>query len=161
MQFLCIFTFWGWQTPAYCHLAPHEPAQIEASIRPSHAEEPAVPVHQTKPAIEHAMSRTPLVNPAPRPGPRVTIADDVVLEVLDGGRSALQTCVRRAEDRDPGSVPRRVDFQLEVDATGTVTSARTELEDVRLRVCLTSVARGLRFPSPGRDATASLVFLTR
>ena len=160
MQFLCIFTLWGWETPAYCRLPAHEPAHIEATIRPSQAEAPVMPVHQTRPAVEHALARTPVGDRAPSV-PRVAIADDIVVDVMDVGRSALQMCVRRAEDRDPGSVPRRVDLRLDVDASGTVTSAQVELEDVRLRACLMGVARGLRFPAPGRQASASLVFVTR
>jgi hypothetical protein len=114
------------------------------------------------------ISTTPAQDAAPRvrlvpppPGPRVTIDDGVALQVMESGRAAFSVCVRRAQQRDPSSVPRRIDLVLEVDADGTVTAARADLEDARLAACLSAVSRGLRFPSPGQAATAALAFVAR
>lgn len=93
--------------------------------------------------------------------PRVSIADDLVVQVMDAGRPALLACVRRAAQRDPDSVPRKVELSLDVDAEGRVSAVHVEVEDARLQACFIGVARSLRFPAPGVAATASLIFVAR
>jgi hypothetical protein len=61
-------------------------------------------------------------------------------------------CWKRAQRNDPMLVSARVRISLEVDATGAVTSSRTDAEDVKLSRCLANVARKLAFPSLGRAA---------
>jgi hypothetical protein len=161
--FACIVTCWiatDWCDPACTAPVAARPAAAVKSdpyVAPSATRTPTTPPLAPGPHVERTPGRAP-ASP-PRPGPRVMIADDIVVQVTDRGRPALLACVRRAQQRDPTIVPRRIDLQLDIDANGAVTAVHSELEDPRLAACFAGVSRGLHFPAPGSPAHAALLFI--
>ncbi len=143
------------------HLAAIFACWICHSVGAAH---PLAPLHVVQAAMlpedEPRAVREPAVPgpPAPTPVRRVELPDAVVVGVMDAGRAAFQACVRRAERVDPSVATVKIKLALEIDATGTITSALADVEDPRFRSCLVHVARSLRFPAPGQPAIATLAF---
>lgn len=102
---------------------------------------------------------TPLPPPTP-PVPRPQLPDAVVVSAVDVARPAFAACVRRARSRDPNLGAVKIDLHVEIDATGAVTGATLVVDDQLLQRCVLSVARGLRFPAPGRPAAAGIAFIS-
>lgn len=104
------------------------------------------------------MTRARMTEPAAPPPRRVRIPDGVVLQVADSGRATLLACYRRAQRADPTLGPTKIKLDLEVDAAGNVTAARTDVDEPQFSACLIRVARGLHFPAPSQPASATLAF---
>lgn len=119
---------------------------------------PAAPPIATTPRREEPTGREPLGPrpPAPPPASRAVIPDEVIMRAVRTLHPTFVACWRRAQRNDPTLVSARVRISLEVDATGAVTSSRTDAEDVKLSRCLAGVARKLAFPSLGRAAAVDV-----
>ncbi len=105
------------------------------------------------------MTRAHMTEPAaPPPARRGRIPDAVVLQVAETGRATLLACFRRAQRADPTLGAMKIRLELDVDADGNVTSARTDVDEPHFSACLIRVARGLRFPAPSVPSAATLAF---
>ena len=78
---------------------------------------------------------------------------------MDLARPGLLACVRRARTRDASLGVVKLAVHIEIDAGGVVTGATLADGDALLQRCIVNVARGLRFPAPGRPAAADLAFI--
>lgn len=94
--------------------------------------------------------------PPPRPGPRITLPDQVVVRALDAGHQAFLTCWSRAQRSDAPPGANKVRLHLEVDEAGRVVVASSDSDSPALSRCLAIVARRLPFPAPGQQAVIDL-----
>ncbi|MGE0871453.1 MAG: hypothetical protein AB7P03_23025 [Kofleriaceae bacterium] len=90
-------------------------------------------------------TRPPMVNP-------IRLPDEVVTRALDAGRSAFLRCFARAQREDPTLSSVKVVLHIEVDRTGAILAVQTDAAAAKFGSCLSTVARGLKFAPPGRDA---------
>ncbi len=129
------------------------PPDLPPPTRPNGAPPPpAAPPIATTPRRDEPTQREPL-GPRPQPPPsRVAIPEEVIMRAVRTLHPTFVACWKRAQRNDPSLVSARVRISLEVDASGAVTSSRTDAEDERLGRCLANVARKLAFPAIGRAA---------
>jgi len=132
-----------------CHVSP--PSAVVAKA--------AVIAQQHERDIERPRAPEPAPSPPPPPVKRPQLPDAVVVSALDLARPGLLACVRRARTRGASLGVVKIGVHIEVDADGVVTAATATLDDELLQRCILSVARGLRFPAPGRPAAAELAFI--
>lgn len=155
MGFLGLVTCW------LCHWCPGDCSALAARPPEMTMRAPA-PEKPEQAAPAPAAPTPPEPPPAPiDPKDRAQMADDAVLEVVEGSRPSFAACVRLARKRDPLLGTVKIDLQLDVDRDGAVTGARLALEDPKLQSCVERVARGLHFAAPGRAATAAIAFFAQ
>jgi hypothetical protein len=101
-----------------------------------------------------------MTEPSPPPPAvhRARVPDAVVLQVAETGRATLLACFRRAQRADPTLGATKIKLDLEIDADGSVTAARTDVDEPHFNACLIRVARALHFPAPLVPASATLAF---
>jgi hypothetical protein len=119
---------------------------------PPSAPSPAAPAIATTPHRDEPTPRETLRPKQPPPSPRVVVPDEVILAAVRALQPTFAACWRRAQRTDPALTSARIRLSLELDASGAVTSSRTDAEDAKLSACLANVARKLPFPAPGRPA---------
>jgi hypothetical protein len=120
---------------------------------------PAAPPIATTPRREEPTQRETLGPKKPPPAPRAVVPDEVVMSAIRALQPTFVACWRRAQRNDPSLVSARIRLSLEVDASGTVTSSRTDAEDGKLSACIANVARKLTFPALGRAAAFDIPLL--
>ena len=114
---------------------------------------PAAPPIATTPRRDEPTPRETLgPRPSP-PAPRVVVPDEVIMTAVRALQPTFVACWKRAQRNDPTLTSARVRLSLEIDASGAVTSSRTDAEDEKLSRCLANVARKLAFPALGRAAS--------
>lgn len=119
----------------------------------------APPIATTTAHDEHPVPREVMTPPVAPAAPSLKIADDTVMRALDRGRAGFLYCFHRAQRADPTLVTLKINVHLAVDASGAVTSARTDVSDPQLAACLVRAASRLTFPAPEAAAVADLTFL--
>lgn len=113
---------------------------------------PTTPPIATAPRREESTARETLGGKKPPAAPRAVVPDEVVMSTVRKLQPTFLACWKRAQRNDPSLVSARVRLSLEIDASGAVTSSRTDASDPKLSNCLANVARKLSFPSLGRAA---------
>jgi hypothetical protein len=110
----------------------------------------------TAPRREEPTGRETLTPKKPPSSPRAVVPDEVVMSAVRPLQPTFLACWKRAQRNDPSLVSARVRLSLELDASGAVTSSRTDASDPKLSSCLANVARKLAFPSLGRPAAVEI-----
>lgn len=130
---------------------PPRPTPPPPTLSPT-APPPAAPPIATTPRRDEPTPRETLRPAPPPPSPRVVVPEEVIMAAVRALQPTLVACWRRAQRNDPALTSARIRLSLELDASGAVTSSRTDAEDPRLSTCLANVARKLAFPALGRPA---------
>jgi hypothetical protein len=120
---------------------------------------PAAPPRTSAPRRDEPTAREALVPKPPPAAPHIVVPDEVIVTAVRALQPTFAACWKRAQRADPSLTSARIRLSLEVDASGTVTSSRTDAEDEKLSRCLSSVARKLAFPSLGRPAAFDVPLL--
>jgi hypothetical protein len=104
--------------------------------------------------------RESLAPPKPAP-PLATFPDEVVMRLLEGGRTAFVHCFRKAIDRDPLETSFKVKLHVELDGEGAITRVTSDASDARLDVCLVKMTGLLKFPAAGKPVSVELPLFYR
>lgn len=145
---------WGWlaMAPVFALALPLRCSMV-APMRDTAALGPSA----ATPKQEAPVSRIARVPPpAPPPGPRITLPDEVVVRALDAGHQAFLTCWSRAQRSDVPPGASKIRLHLEIDDAGHVVASSNDSDSPVLGRCLGIVARQLAFPAPGGPAVVDL-----
>lgn len=96
-----------------------------------------------------------------RPSPTDTLPDEVIMRLLETGRTAFVRCFRKAIANDPTELSFKVKLHVELDSNGAITSAKTDTSDPKLDACLTRMAGYLKYPASGKPVAAELPLFYR
>lgn len=145
---------WGWlvMVPVFALVLPLRCSMV-APMRDTGALGPSAATPKQEASVSRIASVPP---PPPRPGPRITLADEVVVRALDTGHQAFLTCWSRAQRSDVPPGASKIKLHLEVDDAGHVVASSNDSDSPALQRCLGIVARRLVFPPPGRPAVVDL-----
>ena len=117
------------------------------------------PTSTPPPPAEHVAPREYLTPPRAAPGREpIHIADGDVVHALDLGRAGFLHCFHRAQHDDPSLGATKINLRLDVDPSGAVVSATTDITDAKFATCLVNTAKRLKFPAPDEQAIATLTF---
>jgi hypothetical protein len=125
----------------------------EGPTRESMTEPPGPP--PSGPKSEEPKQRETLA-PAARPAPADTLPEDVVMRLLDTGRTAYVRCFKKAVESDPTTVRFKVKIHVELDPVGEITVVNADTTDTTLASCLVRATRWLPFPAVGKRIAVDL-----
>lgn len=104
---------------------------------------------------EERVARESPADPRP-PLPSDTLPDEVVLRLLENGRSAFVRCFKKAVAADPMERSFKVKLRVELDGTGGLSRASTDAPTAALDTCLARIVSSLQFPASGRPITVEM-----
>ncbi|HEU4733193.1 MAG TPA: hypothetical protein VFT22_35115 [Kofleriaceae bacterium] len=152
--------------------APDEPARFTAGpatlteLVPPLAIAKRAPAAELAPSAATAKQEAPAqrVVTAPRVAPpvrAVRLADEVVVKAMSAGQPLFLLCFARAMRVDPTLDASKVHLHIELDEAGKITRVQSDTDAPAFASCLSAVARGLRFPAPGKPAIVDLPLMFR
>jgi hypothetical protein len=104
---------------------------------------------------EERVARESPAQPRP-PSPTDTLPDEVIMRLLEGGRSAFVRCFKKAINEDPSELSFKVRLRVEVNGEGKMTVATTDSTNKTLDTCLVRMAAWLKFPASGKPIAVEL-----
>jgi hypothetical protein len=110
---------------------------------------------------EPPVGRVSSAPPRTPPSTMITLPEEVVVKAIGVGQPAFLSCWARAQRTDPVLISTKVHLHLEIDASGKVTSVRSDSDSPKLASCLAVVARQLPFPAPGKPAIVEMPLIFR
>jgi hypothetical protein len=108
---------------------------------------------------EHTERETPAEPKGPPP--TATLPDEVILGLLETGKTAFVRCFRKAIADDPTELSFKVKLHVELDANGIITTANTDASNPKLDACLVRMAAYLKYPASGKPVAAELPLIYR
>lgn len=85
-----------------------------------------------------------------------TLPDDVVLHLLETGRTLFVRCFKKAVANDPMVSSFKVRVHVELDGDGAVTASSTDTTDDALAACVVRAAGWLHYPATGGRVVVEL-----
>lgn len=123
---------------------------------PAPAPEPAPPPPPLGPKTEASPPARETLAP-PRVEERAaTLPDDVVLRLLETGRTLFVRCFKKAVANDPLVSSFKVRVHVELDGSGAVTASSADATDEALRACVVRAAGWLHYPATGGRVVVEL-----
>jgi len=110
---------------------------------------------------EPPVGRVSSAPPRTPPSMMITLPEEVVVKAVGVGQPAFLSCWARAQRTDPVLISTKIHLHLEIDASGKVTSVRSDSDSPKLASCLAVVARQLPFPAPGKPAIVEMPLIFR
>ena len=164
-----------------CPVPPPKPQITEARRMPtpvlSRLQQPSVLPPRSSPFKRDSIEEPPQGLPLPkgddervvretpaepkRPSPTELLPDEVILRLLENGRTAFVRCFRKAIAEDPTELSFKVRLHVELDANGAITTAKTDASDAKLDKCLVRMAGYLKYPASGKPVAAELPLIYR
>jgi hypothetical protein len=118
------------------------------------------PVALPGPKLEETPRRESLAEPKP-PAPTDTLPDEVIMKLLENGRTAFVRCFKKAINEDPTELSFKVKVHIVLDSNGAITSATTDATNQKLDACLTRMTAWIRFPASGKPIAVELPLFYR
>lgn len=118
------------------------------------------PVALPGPKLEETPRRESLAEPKP-PAPTDTLPDEVIMKLLEHGRTAFVRCFKKAINEDPTELSFKVKVHIVLDSNGAITSATTDATNQKLDACLTRMTAWIKFPASGKPIAVELPLFYR
>ena len=164
-----------------CPVPPPKPQITEARRLPtpvlSRLQQPAVLPPTSTPVKRDSIEEPPQGLPLPkgdderlvretpaeprRPSPTDTLPDEVIMRLLETGRTAFVRCFRKAIAEDPTELSFKVKLHVELDANGTIMTAKSDASDSKLDACIVRMAHYLKYPASGKPVAAEMPLIYR
>lgn len=149
----------GLRTPVFLRQAPAKTEPPPPIPTPSPTPTPASSPTQKK--GEEVVTKRETLNGHKKPPLPERLPDDVVVKVMDAGRTGFTYCFKKAYKADPLAESFKVRLHVELDTGGKVVTINADTENAALASCLVRVVSGLPYPKSGRPVTVDLPLFYR